>query len=139
MIGVMRVMGTSFTRAYASTVVFSALTPQQATVNPHLCWRLLDRHRQVWLSLLWGHCSFLLAPGAHKVLFAPFKNLFLQSCESSVIKFHWPAKLDTDILECKVKWALGSITANKASGGDEIPLELFQILKDDAVKVLHSI
>ena len=44
-----------------------------------------------------------------------------------------------DILECKVKWALGSITANKASGGDGIPVELFQILKDDAVKVLRSI
>ena len=45
----------------------------------------------------------------------------------------------TDILECKVKWVLGSITANKASGGDEIPVELFQILKDNAVKVLHLI
>ena len=49
------------------------------------------------------------------------------------------AFLEPDILECKVKWALGSITANKASGGDEISIELFQILKDDAVKVLHSI
>ena len=47
--------------------------------------------------------------------------------------------LEPDILECKVKWALGSISTNKASGGDGIPLELFQILKDDAVKVLHSI
>ena len=47
--------------------------------------------------------------------------------------------LDPDILECEVKWALGSITTNKASGGDGIPTELFQILKDDAVKVLHSI
>ena len=47
--------------------------------------------------------------------------------------------LKPDILECEVKWALGSITANKASGGDRIPVELFQILKDDAVKVLHSI
>ena len=47
--------------------------------------------------------------------------------------------LEPDILECEVKWALGSITTNKASGGDEIPLELFQILKDDAVKDLHSI
>ena len=46
--------------------------------------------------------------------------------------------LEPDILECKVKWALGSITTNKASGGDGIPVELFQILKDD-VKVLHSI
>ena len=47
--------------------------------------------------------------------------------------------LEPDILECEVKWALGSITMNKASGGDGIPIELFQILKDDAVKVRHSI
>ena len=47
--------------------------------------------------------------------------------------------LEPDILECEVKWALGSIIMNKASGGDRIPVELFQILKDDAVKVLHSI
>ena len=47
--------------------------------------------------------------------------------------------LEPDILECEVKWALGSITTNKASGDDGIPVELFQILKDDAVKVLHSI
>ena len=47
--------------------------------------------------------------------------------------------LEPDILECKVNWALGSIIVNKASGGDGIPAELFQILKDDAVKVLHSI
>ena len=47
--------------------------------------------------------------------------------------------LEPDILECEVKWALGSITMNKASGGDGIPAELFQILNDDAVKVLHSI
>ena len=47
--------------------------------------------------------------------------------------------LEPGILECEVKWALGSITMNKASGGDRIPAELFQILKDDAVKVLHSI
>ena len=47
--------------------------------------------------------------------------------------------LEPDILECEVKWVLGSITMNKASGGDGIPLELFQILKDDAVKVRHSI
>ena len=47
--------------------------------------------------------------------------------------------LEADILECEVKWALGRITTNKTSGGDEIPVELFHILKDDAVKVLHSI
>ena len=54
---------------------------------------------------------------------------------SSVYSCH----LELDILECEAKWALGSITTNKASGGDGIPVELFQILKDDAVKVLHSI
>ena len=60
--------------------------------------------------------------------------------------FKWPSNhdgvvthLEPDIPECKVKWALGSITMNKASGGDEIPAELFQVLNDDAVKVLHSI
>ena len=47
--------------------------------------------------------------------------------------------LEPDILECEVRWALGSITTNKASGGDGIPVELFQTLKDDVVKVLHSI
>ena len=47
--------------------------------------------------------------------------------------------LEPDILECEVKWVLGSIITKKASGGDRIPVELFQILKDDAVKVLHSI
>ena len=48
-------------------------------------------------------------------------------------------RLEPDILECEVKWALESITTNKASRGDRIPIELFQIVKDDAVKVLHSI
>ena len=47
--------------------------------------------------------------------------------------------IEPDILDCEVKWALGSITMNKASGGDSIPVELFQILKEDIVKVLHSI
>ena len=58
-------------------------TLQQATANPCLCWRLLDTHRQVWVSLLWDHCSFLLGPQAHKVLFVPSKCLFPQSCVSS--------------------------------------------------------
>ena len=47
--------------------------------------------------------------------------------------------LEPDILDCEVKWALGNITTNKASGGDGIPVELFQILKDDAIQMLHSI
>ena len=48
---------------------------QQATANPRLCRRLLDTYKQIWVSLLWGHCSFLLGPGAHKVLFVPCKSL----------------------------------------------------------------
>ena len=48
-------------------------------------------------------------------------------------------QLEPDILECEVKWALGSITLNKASGGDGIPVEMYQILKEDAVKVMHSV
>ena len=51
------------------------LTPRQATVNPHLRQRLPNTHRQVWLSLLWGHCSFLLGPGVHRVLLVPSKSL----------------------------------------------------------------
>ena len=58
-------------------------TLQQATANPCLHWRLQDTHGQVWVSLLWGHCSFLLGPGAHKVLFVPSKSLFPQSYVSS--------------------------------------------------------
>ena len=53
---------------------------QQVTTNPCLHWRLLDTLRQVWVSLLWGHCSFLLGPGVHTILFVPSKSLFSQSC-----------------------------------------------------------
>ena len=49
-------------------------TLQQATADPHLRWRLLDPHGQVWVTLLWGHCSFLLGPGVHKVLFVPLQE-----------------------------------------------------------------
>ena len=58
-------------------------TLQQATTDPCLHQRLLDTHGQVWVSLLWGHCSFLLGPSAHKVLFVPSKSLFPQSWVSS--------------------------------------------------------
>ena len=56
---------------------------QQATINPCLHWILLNSHWQVWVTLLRGHCSFLLGPGAHKVLFVLSKSLFPQSCVSS--------------------------------------------------------
>ena len=58
-------------------------TLQQATINPRLHQRLLDTHGHVWVSFLWGHCSFLLGPGTHKVLFVPSKSLLPQSCVSS--------------------------------------------------------
>ena len=66
-------------RSYAHTAALSALTLQQATTHPHPHQRLLDTHRQVWVSLLWGHCSFLLGPGVHRLLFVPSKSLFPQS------------------------------------------------------------
>ena len=76
----------SFNKSYAHTATLSVPTLQQATADPRLHQRLLDTHGKVWVSLLWGHCSFLLGPGAHKVLFVPFQNLFPQSWVS---KFWW--------------------------------------------------
>ena len=73
--------------------------------------------------------------------FQMFK-LVLEKAEEAEIKFPHDGvitHLEPDILECEVKWALESITTSKASGGNGIPVQLFQILKDDAVKVLHSI
>ena len=70
----------------------------------------------------------------HRTVQKKKKGLNDQDNHNDVVTYTEP-----DILECDVKWALGSITANKASGGDEIPVELLQILKDNAIKVLHSI
>ena len=83
MVEVTKIMTTSFKRSHAGTATLSAPTLQQATADPRLRWRLLDAPWKVWVSLLWGHCSFLLGPGAHKVLFVPSKSLFPQSCVSS--------------------------------------------------------
>ena len=95
-----------------------------------------------------GHSAFFMAQLSHpymttgktialtiwtfvgKVMSLLFKTLF---------RFVMIIHLEPEILECELKWALGSITNNKASGGDGIPVELFQIPKDDAVKLLHSI
>ena len=76
-------------------VALSAPNPAAGHRDPRLHWRLPNTHRQVWLSLLWGHCSFLLGPGAHKVLFMPPKSLFPQACVRSVIKYYWPPKSDS--------------------------------------------
>ena len=78
----MKIMVTSFKSPMHALPPLEPLTLQQATANPCLHQRLLNVHRQDWVSLLWGHCSFLLGPGAHKVLFVPSKSLFPQSCVS---------------------------------------------------------
>ena len=83
MMEVMKIMATSLKRSHAGTTALSAPSLQEATTNPRLHWTLLDTHRQVWVNLFWGHCSFLLGPGTHKLLFVPPKNLFPQSCVSS--------------------------------------------------------
>ena len=76
MVEIMKIMVTSFRRSPKCTAKHSVpLTLQQATVNPPLYWRLLVTHGQVWVSPMWGHCPFLLGPGAHKVLFVPSKNV----------------------------------------------------------------
>ena len=76
MVEVMKIMATSFKRPQACTVALSAPNLQQATPDPCLHQRLMNTHGQVWVSLLWDHCSFLLGPGTHKVLFVPTKSLF---------------------------------------------------------------
>ena len=79
----MKIMVTSFNRSHEGTAELSASDPAAATADPHLHWRLLDTHGQAWVTLFWGHFSFLLGPGVHKVLFVPSKSLFPQSCVSS--------------------------------------------------------
>ena len=76
MVEVMKIMATSFKRSHACTAALSAPNPAAGHHWPMPLQRCLDTHGQVWVSLLWGHCSFLLGPGAHKVLFMPFKSLF---------------------------------------------------------------
>ena len=75
MVEVMKIVVTFFNRSCTLPHTVPP-TLQQATADPRLHWRLLDTHRQVWVSLLLGHCSFLLGPGAHKVLFVTPKSLF---------------------------------------------------------------
>ena len=78
-----KIMVTSFRRSHAGTAAFCAPSSAADHHSPHLHRWLLNTDGQVWVSLLWGHCSFLLGPGAHKFLFVPSKSLFPQSCVSS--------------------------------------------------------
>ena len=79
----MKIMVTSLKRSHAHTVPLSAPDSAAGHLWPKPPPRLLDTPGQVWVSLLWGHCSFLLGPGVHKVLFVPSKCLFPQLCVSS--------------------------------------------------------
>ena len=83
---VVGLMATSTKRAYATprSAAPRAPAPWQATADPRLHQRHMDTHGQDWVSLLWGHCSFLLGPDAYKLLFVPSQSLFPQSCVSSV-------------------------------------------------------
>ena len=81
MVEVMKIMVTSFKRSHAALLHSVPPTLQQATADPRLRQRLLDTHRQVWVSLLWGHFSFLIDPGVHKVLSVPSKSLFPVLCK----------------------------------------------------------
>ena len=83
MVEAMGTMGTSFQRSHDALLHSVPPTLQQATADPRLHQRLPDTHGQVWVRLLWDRCSFLLGPGAHKVLFVLYESLFPQSCMSS--------------------------------------------------------
>ena len=83
MMEVMKIMATSFRKSYACTAAFHVPEPAAGHCWPTPPRRLLDTHRQVWFSLLWGRCSFLQGPGGHMVLFVPSKSLFPQPCVSS--------------------------------------------------------
>ena len=83
MVEIMKIMATSFKGAMRALLYSVPPTLQQPTADPSLCQRLQDNHGKVWASLMCGHCSFLLDPGAHKLLLVPSKSLFPQSCASS--------------------------------------------------------
>ena len=98
----MTVMKTSFQRTYASKLQLPGLFysvplthPWQATADPHPCLETPGHSQASLAQSLGGHCSFLLGPGGHKILFVPSENLFPQSCGSSVVKSHWPSKLNS--------------------------------------------
>ena len=117
-------------------VAHSPVEVQEPGLWPSLgeLWRTLlnsELHWEVSQGSCWAHTA---TPFLSLILFAILSSSSWPIYHNGVI-----THLEPDILECEVKWALESITMNKASGGDGIPVGLFQILKDDAVKVRHSI
>ena len=108
-------------------------TLQQATAHPQLRRTLLDTHRQVWISLSWGHCSFLLSPGVHKVLFVPSKSLFLQSCVSSA-----GSMVGLMVTSSKRAYAIPRSTAPRAPGPAAVhcrPVPPQEMLKHSSASV----
>ena len=83
MVEVVKIMATSFKGPMHALLRSVPPTLHQATADPRLHLRLLDTHGQVWVSLLWGHCSFLLGPGMHEVLYVASKSQFSQFCVRS--------------------------------------------------------
>ena len=83
MVEVMKIMATSFKRSHAHTATFSALKPPAGHLRPMPLPETPGHLPSIWVNLLWGHCSFLLGPAMHNILFVPSKSLFPQSCVSS--------------------------------------------------------
>ena len=110
MVESMNLMATSFRRFCAPPAVLSAPDPAAGHCRPRLHRRLLDTHGHIWVSLLWGHCPFLLGPGVHKVLFVRSKSLFPQSCVIKILKSKsYSQKFCNQIpLASKVKFPGGS-------------------------------
>ena len=107
MVGVMKIMATPSKGPMDARYT---QCPQPCSMPHRLYWSLLDTHGQVWVSLLWGHCSFLLSPGVHNVLFVPFKSLFPQSCVSSD-----GSMVGLMVTSCKRAYAIPRSTAPRTS------------------------
>ena len=133
MVELMKIMVTSFKRSHQALLHSVAPTLQQATADSHLYQRLLDTHGQVWVSLLWGHCSFLWGPGAHKVLFVPSKSLFPQSCVSSCVSM-----MRLMVTSSKKAYAIPRSTAPRTPSHGEVhcwPVPPQETLKHSSVSV----
>ena len=132
MVEVIKIMMTSFKRSPCKDCYPQCPTLQQTSTDPCLYWRLLDTYGWVWVSLLWGHCSFLLCPGDHKVLFVPSKSLFPQSYVSSG-SMVWLMATSS-----KKAYAIPRSTAPRVPAPVEVhcwPVPLQETLKQSSVSV----
>ena len=135
-------------------------TLQQATTDPHLRWRFLDTRGHVWVSFLWGHCSFLLGPGAHKVLFVPSKSLQriirdyyqqlyankmdnLEEMGKFLEKYNLPKlnqeemeNLNRPITSTEIETVIRNLSANKSPGPDGFTAEFYQKFRKDLTPIL---